>query len=214
MTYVILTLFALIPAIVAAVRLSAISSEFDPFIIAIWLRGVNAAFGLIIQHFGYNNILHYNLWFLGDALLLLWVFEKWNLFESKNLYRFLAVALGFTWLAETIFFSRLNGDYNSYFRIIYSFVVILMSISMINNILLKAAINPLKNSIFLICCALVLLNTITVIGEAFFAYSLIMGEEFRLYMDRIITFMDALCSLIFALIILWMPKKQAFTLQF
>jgi hypothetical protein len=199
---------------VAAIRLPTISSEFDPFIIAIWLRGANAAFGLIIQHFGYNNIVHYNLWFVGEAFLLLWAFEKWNLFESKKFYRFLAVALGFTWLAETILFSKLTGDYNSYFRIIYSFVVILMSISMINNILLRAAINPLKNSIFLICCTLVLLNTITVIGEAFFAYNLIMGEEFRIYMDHIINFIDALCSLIFALIILWMPKKQAFTLQY
>ena len=212
--FAILAVFAVIPALVASARLPKLNSDFDPFVIAIWLKGLNAVFGYIIEHFGYNNVVHYNIWYLLDAFVLLWAFRKWNLIESKKLYKYLVFAFGIFWLVETIFFSELSGDYNSYFRIISIFAVILMSIGMINILLLKATVNPLKNSIFQICCTLIILHTITVISEAFFAYNLILGNEFRIYMDHIITFIDALCSLIFALIILWLPRKQAFTLQY
>ena len=209
-----LSLSMMVPAIIAAVRLPNISSEFDPFLIFIWLNAFNVGFGNIIEPLGYYNIVHYNIWFLSDAFILLWLFKKWNLFESKKLYYSIGIMFAICWAAETIFLSKFTGDFNSYFRILYSFIVILLSISMINNLLLKANINPLKNSIFLICCTFVLLNTITVIGEAFFAYNLILGNKFRMYMEDLITFINVLCSLFFALIILWMPKKQAFTLQY
>lgn len=203
-----------VPAIVAAVRLPYISSDFDPFLISLWLNAFNVGFGNIIEPLGYYNIVHYNIWFLADAYILLWLFKKWNLFESNKLYYSIAIILGICWFVEVIFVSKFTGDFNSYFRILYSFVVILMSIGMINSFLLKAKINPIRNSIFLICCTFVLLNTITVIGEAFFAYNLILGNEFRMYMEDLIIFINALCSLIFALIILWMPKKQAFMLRY
>ena len=209
-----LTLFALIPAILGAIRLPMISREFDPFIVCMWLYGINGGISYSVIDMGYYNIFHYNIWFLADAYTLLWVFKRWNLFESKKFHRSIAVFIGLCWLTETIFFSKLLGDYNSYFRIIYSFIVILMSISMINALLLKATINPLKNSIFLICCTIILLNTISLISEAFFAYNLVLSNQFRIYMDHINTFINALCSLIFALIILWLPRKQAFTLQY
>jgi hypothetical protein len=195
----------MVPAIIAAVRLPNISSEFDPFLIFIWLNAFNVGFGNIIEPLGYYNIVHYNIWFLSDAFILLWLFKKWNLFESKKLYYSIGIMFAICWAAETIFLSKFTGDFNSYFRILYSFIVILLS---------KANINPLKNSIFLICCTFVLLNTITVIGEAFFAYNLILGNKFRMYMEDLITFINVLCSLFFALIILWMPKKQAFILQY
>ena len=209
-----LSLSIVVPAIIAAVRLPVISSDFDPFLISIWLNAFNVGFGSIIVQFGYYNIVHYNIWFLADAFILLWVFRKWNLFESKKLFNSIATIFAICWTAETIFLSKFTGEFNSYFRILYCFIVILLSIGMINTLLLKANINPLKNSIFLICCTFVLLNTITVIGEAFFAYNLILGNEFRMYMEDLIIFINVLCSLFFALIILWMPKKQAFTLQY
>jgi hypothetical protein len=210
----ILSSLALVPAIVAAIRLPKTSPEFDPFLVFLWLSGINGAISLPVQYLGYYNILHYNIWFLADAYCLLWIFKRWNLFESKRFYNSIAVVFGVCWLVETIFFSKLLEDYNSYFRIIYTFVAILMSVAMINTVLLKIRVSPLKNPMFLICCTFVLLNTITVIGEAFFAYSLVFGNTFRIGMDHIIVIIHAICSLFFALIILWIPTKQAFTLQY
>ena len=76
--------FIMIPAVVGWIRFPQINPVFYPFLISIWLNALNVIFGSIIVQFGYYNIFHYNIWFLIDAFLLLWLFKKWNLFESKK----------------------------------------------------------------------------------------------------------------------------------
>ncbi len=163
---------------------------------------------------GYYNIFHYNIWFLLDAIVLLWSFKKWNLFESKKVYNSLWILISICWLLESIFLSKLTRDYNSYFRILYSFLIILMSISTINSLLMKERKPLIKNPIFVICCTFVLLNTITVLGEAFFASHLQLGNNFRINVDHVIVYTGWLCNTVYAITILWMPKKQAFILQY
>ncbi len=215
--YIDLTLsviFIVIPACIGWIRFSNINEVFYPFLISIWLNAVNVIFGSIIVEFDYNNIFHYNIWFLLDAFVLLWLFKKWNLFESKKLYHSLQFLLGICWLLESIFLSKLIQDYNSYFRIVYSFLVILMSISTINSLLMRERKSLLKNPMFVICCTFVLMNTITVLAEAFFASHLQLGESFRINMDNIIVYSAFLFNTVYAIAILWMPKKQAFILQY
>src|SRR5215203_5496208 len=85
--------FIMIPAIVGWIRFPQINPVFYPFLIAIWLNALNVIFGSIIVQFGYFNIFHYNIWFLLDAFVLLWMFKKWNLFESKKMYNSLWLLL-------------------------------------------------------------------------------------------------------------------------
>jgi hypothetical protein len=210
----IISLFILAPAIIGAIRFLNINTIFYPFIISIWVNAINLILGFIIVEFGYFNTFHYNIWFLIDALIWLWLFRKWNLFESQIFYKSLWFLLIVAWLLETIFLSKLTLDYNSYFRILYSFIVILMSISTINSILMKERKLLLKNPMFVISCTLVLANIITVLTEAFFASNLQLGDEFRSNMERMVVITSLLCNLIYALAILWMPKKQAFILQY
>jgi len=207
--------FAISPVIVGAIRFSKINPVFYPFLVSLWLSAFNLTFGYLIVHFGYYNIVHYNIWFLLDAFVLLWCFKIWNLFErAVKLYRALQVLFGLFWMAETLIFTKLTLTYNSYFRIFYSFIIVLMSINTINYILIRERKSLLKNSVFVICCCFVLSNTITVLAEAFFASNLQLGDIFRLNMDRIITYATLLCNLIYVIAILWMPKKQAFMLQY
>ena len=207
-------LFILIPTIVGWARFPNISPVFYPFLISIWLNALNVIFGSIIVQFGYYNIFHYNIWFLLDAFMSLWLFKKWNLFESKKLYHSLWFILGLCWLLESIFLSKLTQDYNSYFRIFYSFLIVLMSISTINFLLMRERKPLLKNPIFVICCTFVLMNTITVLAEAFFTSHLQLGDKFRINMEKMIMYTGFLFNTIYAIAILWMPKKQAFILQY
>ena len=206
--------FIMIPAVVGWIRFPQINPVFYPFLISIWLNALNVIFGSIIVQFGYYNIFHYNIWFLIDAFLLLWLFKKWNLFESKKVYYSLWVLLSVCWLAESIFLSKLTRDYNSYFRIFYSFLIVLMSISTINSLLMRERKPLIRNPMFIICCTLVLLNTITVMAESFFAFNLQLGAAFRIKMERMIVLTGLICDLVYTLAILWMPKKQAFVLQY
>ena len=177
--------FIMIPAVVGWIRFPQINPVFYPFLISIWLNALNVIFGSIIVQFGYYNIFHYNIWFLLDAYLSLWIFKRWNLFESKKSYRNLWILISSFWLIETVFFSKLVFEYNSYFRIFYCFVIILMSINTINATLMRERKALIKNPMFVICCTLVLSNTITVLGESFFASNLQLGNRFRISVDRI-----------------------------
>ena len=204
----------MIPSVVGWIRFPQINPVFYPFLISIWLNALNVIFGSIIVQFGYYNIFHYNIWFLIDAFLLLWLFKKWNLFESKKVYYSLWVLLSVCWLAESIFLSKLTRDYNSYFRIFYSFLIVLMSISTINSLLMRERKPLIRNPMFIICCTFALYNTITVVAEAFFASHLQLGDSFRINMDHMILYAGFLFNTIYAIAILWMPKKQAFILQY
>ena len=206
--------FIMIPAVVGWIRFPQINPVFYPFLISIWLNALNVIFGSIIVQFGYYNIFHYNIWFLIDAFLLLWLFKKWNLFESKKVYYSVWALLSVCWLAESIFLSNLTRDYNSYFRIFYSFLIVLLSISTINSLLMRERKPLIRNPIFIICCTFALYNTITVVAEAFFASHLQLENSFRINMDLMILYAGFLFNTIYAIAILWMPKKQAFILQY
>lgn len=215
--YVILTfsLFSIVPTIIAWARLSNINPIYYPFLISVWLNAVNNVFGGIVVEYGYYNTFHYNIWILLDAFVLLWSFKKWGFFDGgKKLYYLLSALFGVVWISETIFITKLTIDYNSYFRILYSFVIILISINTVNYLIIRERKTLLKNSMFIICCALILFNTIHVLAEAFFAANLQLGYRFRYNMEFMIVVTSLLCNITYSLAILWMPKKQAFTLQY
>ena len=207
-------LFTLVPVLFGWIRFPNINPVFYPFFFSVWLNGLNLTIGGIIAEFGYYNTTNYNIWFLLDAYISLWIFEKWNLFESKQSYQALWMVLSVFWLIETVFFSKLTLDYNSYFRMFYCFIIILMSISTINSLLIRERKALLKNPVFIICCTFVFFNSIIVLAEAFFASNLQLGDSFRINMERIILFAGLLCNLIYTIAILLMPKKQAFILQY
>ena len=210
-----LDLLIIIPAIIALLRVSKINSVFYPFLYSIWLGTLENVFSSIIVEFDYYNTIDFNIWLLLNAYVVLWLFKNWNLFDrSRKLYGFLIFLVTIVWTVETIFLSKLAEGFNSYFRILFSFMVILMSINTINSLLMRERKPLLKNPVFLICSTFVLFNTIAVVAEAFFASNLQLGDQFRINMDRIIVFTSLLCNLIYALAILWMPKKQAFILQY
>ena len=210
-----LDLLIIIPAIIALLRVSKINSVFYPFLYSIWLGTLENVFSSIIVEFDYYNTIDFNIWLLLNAYVVLWLFKNWNLFDrSRKLYGFLIFLVTIVWTVETIFLSKLAEGFNSYFRILFSFMVILMSINTINSLLMRERKPLLKNPVFLICSTFVLFNTIAVVAEAFFASNLQLGDQFRINMDRIIVFTSLLCNLIYALAILWMPKRQAFILQY
>ena len=210
-----LDLLIIIPATIAWLRFSKINSIYYPFLFSIWITTLDNIYGGIIVEFGYYNIVDFNIWVLLNAYIILWLFKKWNIFDqAKRLYQFLLILFGFAWMLETILLSKLTLGFNSYFRILSSFVFILMSISTINFLLMRERKSLVKNPMFIICCTFVLFNTITVLSEAFFASNLQLGDQFRINVDRMIVFTGVLSNLVYAITILWMPKKQAFILQY
>jgi hypothetical protein len=210
----VLNLLIIIPVIISIVRFNKINPVFRPFAYLLWGGCLNEVFSGVVIQMGYYNTVNFNIWLLLEAYILIWLFKEWRLpVSSKKLYNSMFFIYSIAWLLETIFISKLTLGFNSYFRILYSFITVLMSISLINFLLLKER-NLLRNPMFIISCAFILFYTITSVAEAFYAYGLHFPGKGDIYMSVVITVTNFVCNLIFVLAILWMPKRQAFSLQY
>jgi hypothetical protein len=196
-------------------RFKKIGSTFYPFLYFIWLGCLNEISSIIVTHMGYYSIVNFNLGILFESCFLLLLFKKWHLFDRhEKIYRGFFLFYIIAWLSEMIFIAKISLTYGSYYRILFSFITVLMSITIINFLLMKERKTLWKNSMFIICCAYVIYYSIAVLSEAFFAYGFKISNSLATYINYIMVLTNFFCNLIFALAILWMPKKQAFALQY
>jgi hypothetical protein len=201
-------------AIIGLVRFRKISSVFHPFLILIWFGAINEIISAIIINLGYYNIFNYNIALLVEPGLLLWQLKNWNLFNTKNVFYFLLFLFIAGWLTENIIISKFYLGFNSYFRIVSSLIVALLCLSMLNKVIVRERKNLIRNSIFIICCGVLVAYTYAILTESFIVYRVSLNAVFRKNLYRIFLFINLFCNIIFGLAILWMPKKQAFTLQY
>lgn len=209
----ILSFSIFIAGMIAVFRFSNIGEVYHPFIYLIWIGCINetVSYFLIINH--NNSILNSIIYGLCESLLLLWFYYNLGVFK-RNIFLYALVFLFVViWFIESFLSKRFGSNFNSVFSIAYSLSVVLLGINSINKILLRER-EILKNPAFLICIGIVIFFTYKVVVEMFWLYGLRESKMFRINVLIILLFINLLCNLIYALAILWMKKKQAFTLQF
>lgn len=210
----ILSLSVLIAGIIGLFRYAKIGEVYRPFIYLMWAGCLNELFSIYFALNHHNNIVNNIIYSLCESLLLLWFFKNLRIFKTrKYLLYFLASVFVVIWFTETFFSSQFGTRFTYYFDITYSFCVVLLSIRVINNLLFSET-DLLKNPTFLICIGLIIFFTYTIIQEMFWLYGLKSSKIFRQNVVSILMIVNFLCNLIYALAILWMRKRQVFTLQF
>jgi len=204
----------LIAGIIGIIRYSQIRSIYRPFIYLIWIGCANEiiSYFLIINH--QNNIINGIVYDLFESILLLWFFKNLGVFNKKigQFYFFIGIFIGI-WVMETFFSKEFGRSYNNYFSVAYSFSIVILSINAINSLLFKER-DIIKNPAFLICIGILVFFTYKVVIEMFWIYGLRESRTFRMNVYIILVYINLLCNLIYAIAILWMRKKQTFTLQF
>src|SRR4051812_43539177 len=118
-------------ALIGWVRFYKTDPAFLPFLILLTLGFSNELASIVLMNRGYTNVINFNTFNLIESLLLTFQFLKWGLFgKRKSIYYLVQIFFTGSWLAE-IGFTNINS-YNSYFIIVHSFVLVMMSISMVN----------------------------------------------------------------------------------
>ena len=212
----VLTFSIFIPAFVGWARFKKTSPVFLPFFLFIWLGTLNEIINyIVIDILLQYNILNYNIFLLVESLLLTWQFQRWKLFGSNSKIPSLVYCVFIAvWLVENLFISKFYLGFNSYFRILFSFVIVIMSIGMLNEIIMKEKKQLVKNSIFIICSLFILLFTYALLTESFIVYGVSMDQSFKRSLYRIFKVVNFLCNILYGVAIWWMPKKQAFALKY
>ncbi len=212
MNYTVVFIFSfsiLIPAIIGWIRFKNISPTYYPFVICIWVGALNEMLSYILARKYHSNVLSTNIYSLLESLFFIWQFYKWDLFKKRiEIYLPLICLLTAAWVVETFFSGTMH--FSSYFTVLYSFSIVLMSITAVNIIVASERKNFLKNAKFLICSTFILYYTYSVIVEMFGVYGVNISNEFRLWVGHILVIINLIANLIYAFAILWIPTKHRY----
>jgi hypothetical protein len=160
---------------------------------------------------GYSNAINYNLFSLFEGYVIILQFRNWGVFGgTKWKYPFLQWTNLIVWLITTLF--NHNG-FNSYYIIGHSVLIVVLSINMVNDLLFTRHRSLLRQPKFLICMAFIILFTYTIMVEALWIFGINQSHTFRVHVLVIMSYINCLTNLVFALAILWMPMKRTYIFQ-
>jgi hypothetical protein len=212
--FVIFSFSIVLAAIIGGIRFRQINPAYYPFIICIWIGLANEILSYVVIKAGHSNAINNNIYILIESIFFTLQFKRWGLFQyNKWLFPSLIVLFLVAWLVQNLYISKITF-FRSEFRILYSFALVLMSISQLNKILSREKKSLLKNSIFLICIGFILYYTYKIIVEAFWVYGLNNSRDFRNNVYLILAYINLIANLIYAMAILWTPTKHRFSLPY
>ena len=201
-----------IGAIIGLIRVRTINQTFLPFIILLWIGLLNEILGTILIRLIRSNAVNSNIYVLIESLVILKFFNGLGLFDNKRKVFFLVGILFITtWIADNFFISNINR-FSSYFRVFYSIVIVFISIQMINRQLTEEKKGLLKNPVFLIMMSFITFFTCKILIEIFWIYGLNASKDFRVDIYRIMTYVNLITNITYALAVIWIPRKREYTL--
>jgi len=202
-----------IAALIGLARLFKIDRAYWPFILLLWVALLNEALGTFFIRVFHSNAVNSNIYVLLESLLLLWFFERVGLFQRKRrFFYFFLAAFTVGWVVENLIIFTIT-EFHSYFRVFYSFVIVLMSIDMINRLFSVEKKKLIKHPLFLILVGFIAYFTYKALVEIFWIYGLNAGREFRIEVYRIMVYVNLAVNLLYAIAVLWIPRKREYILQ-
>jgi hypothetical protein len=204
----------LLPFIAGLVRLRRIGAAYRPFFIlitaAIIVEAIN--FYLIkVRH--HSNAIATNIYVLVECMLIFWQFHVWGWLRSRS-WAFPAVLGAFFlgWGVENLWLGHIV-EFPPYFRFLYSFLVVLLSVNKINFMITHDNRSLLRNPDFLICIALIIFFIYKIIYEWAYQTSLFGLSNITSSIIMLFGYFNALTNIIFAIAFLLIPAPQKFTLR-
>ena len=201
-----------IAVIVALFKNRAVLKSFRPFIYLVSAGFLNEMLSLYLILNHHQNAVNGNIYVLLEFLLILWLFKNWEV-QKKAPLIYLAVITVIIWIFDTLILNSIN-HFSSIYRIFYSFVVIYLSINQMNWIIVNERKNIIKDSKFILCTAFIIFFAYKALLETFFLIELKLSNHFYHSLFIILTFLNLVINLVYALAALWMPTKQRFTLPY
>ena len=203
----------LIAGIIAIFRFGQIKQVYYPFIYLTWITCITELLSLYLVLNHHHNIILYTIYSLVESLLLLWFFQKLEVFKRLMFSYVLAGLFLIVWFVESFVINSFGSQFTFCFNAIYGFVFVLLSVRVINGLLFTEK-HLLKNPTFLICIALMIFFTYDVINRMFRWYGLNESESFVHNIEALQVIINLISNLIFALAIFFMRKKQPLIFRF
>ncbi len=157
-----------------------------------------------------------NTYTLAEFGLLTWLFHKWGLFNRNKVFLIIMMALFFVaWVIITLFVGQINVP-NYYFRALYSFALVLFAVSTFNKMVVNHRNKIWENAQFWICLGIIIFFTFFLLDNAtkisLFKHTI--SKAFRVNLQKINVISNLLVNLLYAVAVLWIPRKKNFMTRF
>lgn len=201
-------------AIAGIIKFKKIHASYRPFIYFVWWAALNEIISTIAIHLWKSNAINSNIYVLFEFILIVWLFKKWS--ERRYAKWFFEILLGFGilfWIFDDCIINSIK-NFNSLFRVFYSFVIVYLSIEEINTILFLRERKIFKNARFIISLIFIIYFTYKAIFEVFFYIDFNMTTVFYIRLYNVLIIVNLFSNVFYGIATLCIPRKQKFTLQY
>jgi hypothetical protein len=206
-----LSLSIIFAVVIGIVRFRKIDTSYYPFIynivIVLLVEVINATHAYSI-----STIKTLNVFSLIEFCLFALLFHNWGLFNrNKKWFLFIISIYTFAWIIITFFLTGFE-NINNPFLIIYSFTLIFFSVSTFNKTIVQQRIDILKNAKFWICLGIIIFYSFFILTRATdMSVGLEVSKSFKQNLQLINDYSNLLVNLLYAVAIIWMPRKKNIT---
>ncbi len=156
----------IIPIIVALIRIKKIDRVYYPLLLLLLIGLLSEFVSFACITLFKTNAPVIKIYSLIECCIILYQLYLW---KNATRYRHMFIVLGLVcvvfWVVETIIFKNIN-TFSPYFRVFYAFVIVLLCINQINAMMFYQNVALLKNPVFIICLAFIILFLYQIIYEA------------------------------------------------
>ena len=200
---IILSMSIAIPSLLALGRISNIHKKYYPFVICLIMGLITELMiAVFFQHS--STAVVYNIYVLLEFPLYCWLFYNWSPGRNNRLVSFLLAGVAIVeWIVENIHFGYIYGI-SSFYRIFYSFVLVLLAIHRINWLLVNEKKLVLYNASFLICSGIIIFYSYKILIEVFYLYA---PPEAGKQIFKINPYLNTFLNITYALAVLCIPRR-------
>ena len=201
-----------IPFCVALFRWRRIDKAYYPFCILLGLGTVQEIISYFIIHWlHHSNAASVNIDGLLECSLILFQFYYWNSFSGgrKILSIFLVASLGL-WATCNLFLPHLNDWDFPLYRILYAFLIVILSINEINLMITHDNRNLYKNARFIICLGFITFFLYQILYEgAFFVSGVDKTEVVSNQIISLFSGVNAFVNCLYLVAVWLIPRRRS-----
>lgn len=200
------------PAIAGIYLFNKINRKYKPFIYLLIFYAIVETSGQILIWLkkGEINSILMNIFVLIDYIFIHILLNFWKGKKNKLIDLFIIAILIIIWIIDNLFINKINTT-NSTFRIIYSIILVIKIIDVINKQISKLNFQITSDPILIVCLFLLIQFTFKSIYETSFIFSRLVSDRMYLYSFIIHLIIDFSGYAIFTKTILCMNKSIRLT---
>ena len=202
-----------ISAAIGWIRFYKTDPAYLPFLLLLSAGFANECYGIALLLAGKEeNAANFSYFRLLETYIILWQFYNWRLFKTRRHAVITAAVFTGLWVTENLLTMQ-HSSFSSWFTLMQSLLIVVLSISQINRILWKDNIPLWRNAVFLVCAGLITFFVFALFTEMFLVLRLknldLYHEDFQLLMITI----NFLVNILFIWAVLSFPVKMKYLLR-